>query len=190
MDFTLLSSLLLGLGLSSAAGFRLFVPAFALSAANYFGLVPLSTDMAWVGSLPALISLGVASVVELIAYFIPFVDNLLDTISAPAAAVCGTLLMGASISDIEPALKWIIAIIAGGGTAAAISGGTAVVRAKSSVLTAGVGNPVLATSEFGLASVLSVLSIFAPIIVGVLVISSLFFILKWRFSRINSKRQH
>lgn len=96
---------LLGLGLSSAVGFRVFVPALITSLAAYFGKIELAESMQWMGSLPAIVTFGVATVAEIVAYYIPFVDNLLDTISVPAAAICGSLLMGSTIIEMDPLIK-------------------------------------------------------------------------------------
>ena len=69
-------SIFLGIGLAASVGFRVFLPLFALSLAAYFGVWELNQHWVWIGSLAALIILGVATLVELLAYFIPWVDNL------------------------------------------------------------------------------------------------------------------
>ena len=73
-------SIFLGIGLASASGFRVFLPLFALSLASYFGIWELNENWLWIGSIPALITLGIATVSEIFGYYIPFIDNLLDTI--------------------------------------------------------------------------------------------------------------
>ena len=78
-EFDLALSVALGIGLAAATGLRLFVPMLVASAAAYTGHLPLSENFAWLATLPALILLGVAAAVEILAYYIPGVDNLLDT---------------------------------------------------------------------------------------------------------------
>ena len=71
-------------------------------------------------TLAGRIVLGVASVLEVGAYYIPVVDHLLDTIASPAAVVAGTVAAGALLpfgAEMHPAVKWAAALIAGGGAA-------------------------------------------------------------------------
>ena len=83
-------SIFLGIGLAASVGFRIFLPLFALSLASYFDVWDLNESWQWIGSLAAVITFGVATFVELFAYFIPFVDNLLDGFAVPLAAIAGT----------------------------------------------------------------------------------------------------
>lgn len=161
---TTLLSVFLGIGLAASAGFRVFVPLFAMSLAAYYGIIPVNDSFAWVASTPALIVLGVASVVESISYLVPFVDNLLDTIAVPLAGVAGTMVMAASVADLSPEMTWALAIIAGGGAAATIKGTAAAGRTVSTGTTGGLANPVISVGETGTAIGLSVLSIFLPIV--------------------------
>ena len=113
---------------------------------------------------PALIALGVASVAEFLAYYIPFVDHLLDMLAVPLSTVAGTLVAMSTFVDLPPVLSWGLALIAGGGLAGLISAGTATARVASTVKTAGLGNPVVATVETGGALVLSLLAWFLPLL--------------------------
>jgi hypothetical protein len=169
-DLDLALSIALGVGLAAATGFRVFLPMLVVSAAAYTGHLPLSENFAWVGTPSALMMLGVAALVEILAYYIPGVDNLLDTLATPAAVVAGTLVSAAVITDLPPMLKWTTAIIAGGGVAGLTQGVTALLRAKSTVLTAGVGNPVIATAELGGSLLVSLLALAAPLIALLVVI--------------------
>lgn len=178
----MLLSICLGVGLAASAGFRVFIPLFILSLASFFGFIPLSESWQWVASTPALIILGVASVVESISYLVPFVDNALDSLAIPLAGIAGTLVMASTLTDLSPALTWALAIVAGGGAATTIQGATTTTRAVSSATTAGVANPVVSVAETGTAIGLSVLSIFAPILAiiaaGLLIIGIVWFAVK------------
>lgn len=172
-------SICLGVGLAASAGFRVFIPLLILSFAGYMNWIPLQEDWAWAGSLTAIFVLAAASIFELIAYFIPYVDNLLDTISIPLAAIAGTLAMVSVVGDLDPIFSWTLAIIAGGGTAATIATTTSAARATSTTVTAGFGNSIISTLEAVFSTILSVLSIFAPFIAVIVVILTFFGIRKF-----------
>ena len=169
-DLDLALSIALGVGLAAATGFRVFLPMLVVSVAAYTGHLPLSENFAWLGMPSALMMLGVAALVEILAYYIPGGDNLLDALATPAAVIAGTLVSAAVITDVPPMLKWTTAIIAGGGVAGLTQGVTALLRAKSTVLTAGVGNPVIATVELGGSLLISLLALAAPLIALLVVI--------------------
>ncbi|HKF98788.1 MAG TPA: DUF4126 domain-containing protein, partial [Steroidobacteraceae bacterium] len=118
---------------------------------------------------PALLMLSVAALLEILAYYVPGVDNLLDAISTPAALIAGTVVSAAVMTELPPIVKWTTAVIAGGGAAGLTQGFTALLRAKSTLTTAGLGNHLVATGEIGAALVLSLLSLAAPLLAVVLV---------------------
>jgi len=162
--FDIALSIALGIGLAAAVGFRVFLPLLVASVAAHTGHLQLSDSFAWLGSLSAMTMLAVAAIVEILAYYIPAVDNLLDTITTPVALIAGTLVSAAVMVDLPPIVKWTTAIIAGGGAAGLTQGVTALLRAKSTALTGGLGNPVIATAELGGALLLSALALIAPLI--------------------------
>jgi hypothetical protein len=166
----LLTSIALGVGLAAAVGLRVFLPLLVLAIAGYAGAVPLSESFQWLATLPAVAMLAVAAVVEIAAYYVPGVDNLLDTIATPTALVAGTIAAAAVMTDLPPIVKWTTAVIAGGGAAGLTQGVTSLLRLKSTATTGGVGNPLVATGELGGAATLSLLAIFAPILALVLVV--------------------
>lgn len=157
-------SILIGIGLAASVGFRVFVPLFALSIAAHYNIIPLNESWAWVGSATAIITLGIATIVEIVAYFIPWLDNLLDTVAIPLAAIAGTAVMISTVAGLDPVMTWALAIIAGGGTATAIQTSSTAARMTSTATTAGIANPIVSTVETGTSIVLSILSIFVPII--------------------------
>ena len=157
-------SVFLGIGLAAAVGFRIFLPFLIVNLAARAGMMELSSGFEWIGTTPALILFSTASLLEILAYYIPWFDNLLDTITAPAAMICGTLVMASTMVDMAPWIKWTLAVIAGGGTAGLIKGSSTTTRAVSSITTAGLGNSVIATIEAVGSIVLSLLSIFIPVV--------------------------
>jgi hypothetical protein len=184
-DFDLAVSIALGVGLAAATGFRVFLPMLIVSAAAYSGHLPLGDSFAWLGTPSALTMLGVAAAAEILAYYVPGVDNLLDTLATPAAFVAGTIVSAAVMTDLPPMVKWTTAVIAGGGIAGLTQGATAVVRAKSTLFTGGFGNAAIATVELGGALLVSLLALAAPFaaLLVVVVFLWLAFRLLRRFSR-------
>src|SRR6266508_2903629 len=158
-------SLLVGIGLSAACGFRVFLPLLVVSIASNTGHLKLASGFAWMGSDAALIAFAVATVLEVAGYYIPWVDNLLDTIASPAAIIAGTLVTASLVTDMSPFLKWTLAVIAGGGIAGLVQGTTVLARSASSAGTGGLANPILATAELGGSLATSILSLVAPVLV-------------------------
>lgn len=157
-------SIALGIALATAVGFRVFLPLLVVSIAAYTGHLNISNSFVWLASLPAVIMLGVATAIEVFAYYIPAVDNLLDVIATPVAFAAGILVSAAVITDLPPMLKWTTALIAGGGAAGLTQTITTLLRAKSTAFTGGIGNPVLSTAETGSAVIISVLALIAPVV--------------------------
>lgn len=163
-------SIALGIGLAASAGFRVFVPLFALSLAAYFGVWPLNEQWQWLASPFAVMILAIACISETLAYLIPWFDNLLDTLAVPLAGIAGTAVMASTMADLNPAITWALAIIGGGGAAAAIKGVNAGGRAVSTATTGGVANPIFSIWETVSAAVMSFLAIFFPALAAIAVV--------------------
>jgi len=178
MDSELILSLLIGVGLSASVGFRIFIPFLVLSIFSLLGFVNLSSGFDWIGTYPALIAFGFASFIEIVAYFFPWFDNLLDAIAGPASIIAGALVMGSVLADFTPLLKWSLAIIAGGGLAGTIQHSTGLLRLTSSTTTGGIANPVLSTTEAGASFSLSALAILLPVVAFLLVLLLIIWVVK------------
>ena len=159
-----LLSVFVGVGLSAACGFRVFVPLLVMSVASLTGQMTLSPEFEWIGTYPALAAFAIATVFEIGAYYIPWVDNLLDAVAIPAATVAGTIVMASAVSEMSPFLKWALAVIVGGGVAGTIQGFTTITRIASTAATGGLGNPVVSTVEAGGSLLMSVLAIAVPVL--------------------------
>lgn len=170
-----LVSIGIGIALSAACGFRIFVPPLVMSIAAIAGHLPLSQDFQWMGTYPALFAFAVATCVEIAAFYIPWVDNLLDTVSTPTAVAVGTFITAAVLPHNDPLLQWTLAVIAGGGTSGIIQALTSMTRLSSTALTGGIGNAVVATLEFLSAFALSVMAILVPLLALTLVAGLLIF---------------
>lgn len=183
-------SAFIGIGLAAATGFRVFLPMFAVSLASYFQWIPMNDHFEWLAGLPTLITTGIATIIEILAYYIPIIDHLLDTISVPMATIAGSVLFASQFADLGTFPQCALALIAGGGTAATISTGFAGIRAASTATTAGVGNSVVSTTETAGAGIMTVLAMIFPILASIfaiiLVILIVFFGRKfWRKLRVN-----
>jgi hypothetical protein len=176
-----LLSVALGVGLAAAVGLRVFAPLLVVSVAAWSGHLPLAEGFAWVGTVPALAMLSVATLAEVLAYYVPGVDNLLDALATPVALAAGTLVAAAVMTDLPPLVKWTTAVIAGGGAAGLTQGVTSLLRVKSTALTGGLGNAVLATGELGGSLGISLLALAAPLVALVVVIVACWLIV--RFAR-------
>jgi len=172
-----LLSICIGIGLSAACGFRVFVPPLVMSIASLFGHLTLSPSFEWMGSYPALVVFAVATAIEIAAYYIPWVDNLLDTIATPMAIAAGTFVTASVIPEGDPMLQWTVALIAGGGAAGTIQAFTGIGRLASTMMTGGLGNPLISTIESGGSIILSGLAIAVPVFAVCLVAVLLVFTL-------------
>lgn len=176
-----LISIALGVGLAAAVGLRVFLPLLVLAVGAWTGKIPLTESFQWLATLPAVLTLGVATLIEIAAYYLPGVDHALDVIAAPMALVAGSVAAAAVMTDLPPLLKWTTAIIAGGGAAGLTQGLSSLLRVKSAATTGGLGNPVVATGEWGGALLLSLLAVFVPVIAVIVVVLLLWMVV--RFAR-------
>jgi hypothetical protein len=177
MDLNIASliSVALGVGLAAATGFRIFVPLLVAGLAARSGYIPLTDGFQWLSSTPALLTLGTAAVFEVLAYYIPGVDHVLDVIASPATVGAGVVASAAVMADIPPAIMWPVAIIAGGGIAGLTKGSTATLRAATGLSTGGLGNPVVSTIETVGATAFSIAAILVPL----LAVAGIIFLLYW-----------
>ena len=172
--------LCIGIGLSAACGFRVFVPLLVMSLASILGWFEPMQGFEWLTMPSVCIALAIATVCEITAYYIPWVDNALDTIATPAAMVAGTLTtMAVSSGEMSQFASWAAAIIVGGGTAGVVQMSTVAVRGVSTATTGGVANPVISTGEWIGAAVLSVLSFIVPVFVVFVVLLTLIWAIRW-----------
>ncbi len=172
-------SIMIGVALSATCGFRVFVPLLAVNIgtraldADGQPLIELAGGFDWLSSDIALMVFLVATLFEIGGYYIPWIDNLLDTIASPASIVAGTVITASFVTGMDPWLQWLLGVIAGGGAAGAVQATTVVARAGSTVTTGGLGNPIVASVETSgafLGSALSIVAVKFAIVVFVLLL--------------------
>ena len=172
-------SIMIGVALSATCGFRVFVPLLAVNIgtraldADGQPRIELADGFDWLSSDIALMVFLVATLFEIGGYYIPWIDNLLDTIASPASIVAGTVITASFVTGMDPWLQWLLGVIAGGGAAGAVQATTVVARAGSTVTTGGLGNPIVASVETSgafLGAALSIVAVEFAIVVFVLLL--------------------
>ncbi|WP_373053070.1 DUF4126 domain-containing protein [Thioalkalivibrio sp.] len=176
-DLGTVSALMAGISLSAAAGLRVFLPVLALGLASRLGLLELGEEFAWLSSNPVLVVVGIAALLEAGAYYIPVVDNLLDTLATPAAIGGGTVIVTSLLPEMHGLLQWGTGALLGGGAAGIVQGTTVLARGVSTTSTGGVANPLIATSETGGSLLAIAFALLTPLVFGVLVILALVWLL-------------
>jgi hypothetical protein len=184
-SFELLLSVALGVGLAAATGFRVFIPLLVAGLAARAGWVPLVDSFAWLQSTPALVVLGTAAAMEILAFYVPGVDHALDVIAGPLTIAAGILVSASVMVDMPPQVRWPIAVIAGGGIAGITKATAALIRAKTAAVTGGLGNPVVSTAETAGAATVSIIAVIAPLLCLALAIV----IVVWMVRRLRRRRQ-
>ncbi len=159
-----LIGLLIGIGLSAACGLRVFIPMLGMSIAAISGHITPSHGFEWIGTWPALIAFATATLLEIGAYYVPFIDHLVDVLITPTAIVAGIILTASTLGDTSQFLKWSLAIIAGGGVAAVVQGGTMAFRAASTGSTGGMANFLVASGELFGSTLLTIFAILIPVL--------------------------
>jgi|TARA_B110000263_G_scaffold180469_1_gene158063 hypothetical protein len=179
-------SLSLGLGLAAACGFRVFIPPLMMGLASRFDLYELEGSFVWVGETWAIGVFAMATLVEVGGYYIPWVDNLLDTIATPAAIIGGIFVTSASLEgEMDQSMQWMLAIIAGGSTAGVIQIGTVATRAVSTTTTGGLANPLISTLEALASIVCIILSLFLVVIIPLILVFLIWVAIKYIMKRNN-----
>ncbi|MFD2570227.1 DUF4126 domain-containing protein [Spirosoma soli] len=166
-----------GVGLAACCGFRIFVPLLIASAATKLGLIGPVNNFEWLSAWPTLIGLSVATVFEIGAYYIPWLDNLLDTLATPVSVIAGTLLSTSFLHIDNPILHWGLGLMLGGGSAGIVQAGTSLLRLGSTATTGGVANPAVATGENIASLGLSLLTVLLPLVAAVVIAIVLLFII-------------
>ncbi|MCO6458989.1 MAG: DUF4126 domain-containing protein [Pirellulaceae bacterium] len=186
--FETLIAVCLGLGLAASCGFRVFVPLLLIALAAKAEMLALAPAFEWLGSWPAIGTLTVATLLEIGAYYVPWLDNLLDSVSAPAAVAAGIVAAAACVTDMDPLLKWSLAVIAGGGSAGTIKLGMTGLRAMATATTGGLANWVVSTIEWLVSLALSLLALFIPILAALLSLILVVFLVRFAWSWLVRRR--
>ncbi len=162
--------IILGICLSACAGLRAFLPLLIIGALQRMGYLQVGQTFGWIGSNPALIVFGTATLVEIVGDKVPVLDHTLDSIGTFVKPIAGTILFSTVILKMDPILAVVLGIIAGGSISELVHLKKATVRGGSTALTAGIANPFLSIFEDLGAFIGTALSIIAPILAFILLL--------------------
>lgn len=170
MDTTaILLAALLGLGLSASTGLNTFLPLLLLSAAARFQIagITLGEKFQWLASDTAIGVLIVACIVEIIGDKIPAVDHFLDSVATFIRPLAATVATASALTgaDVDPVVAAVGGLIIGAPVSLGFHTLKAATRVGSSAATFGCANPVLSLIEDVISLAISLLAIFAPIVV-------------------------
>jgi hypothetical protein len=182
-------SVIIGVALSATCGFRVFVPFLGMAIACKAGHLTLSPGFEWIASYPAIVAFAVAAVFEIATYYIPWLDNIMDSITTPAAIVAGTIITASVIGDVSPLLQWSLAIIAGGGVAGTIQASSVILRGTSTVTTGGIANPIVSTFELIASIVGTILALVLPIIAISLILLFIIYLF-FKYMKLKASKQN
>jgi hypothetical protein len=169
-----------GIAIAAACGLRAFLPLLALGLGVHFGWLHVPSGSAWIGTLPVLVALTWATILEVGADKIPALDHALDVIATFLRPAAAAIAAWCTFSGVHPAIAVAAALILGGG-ALGIHLTKAKVRLGSSALTLGHANPAISFVEDGVTTLLSTIALVAPIAAAAgVVVLVLAFVLKTR----------
>jgi hypothetical protein len=175
-----LTGILSGFGLSTSAGLNAYIPLLVVAlVARYTDLLELNKpwDTLTNGWIIALLFLLV--LVEFFADKIPAVNHANDAVQTFVRPVAGAIVFAASaqvISDLHPVLALAAGLLLAGGVHAVKS---LAVRPAVTATTGGVGNVPVSILEDFISTVLSVLAIVIPIVIGSILVL-IFSLVIWR----------
>ena len=176
------STLSLALGSAWTSGINLYATVTVLGVIQKFGWAKLP------GGLDVLDNwaiIGVAGVLYLIEFFadkIPYLDSVWDVVHTFIRIPAGVVVAYAATYQMDPGI-YIPAALIGGGLAFSSHGTKAAVRIGANVSPEPVSNWILSLVEDIIAFVGTLLAVFAPIIIAiVLVIFAIFFF--WFFPKV------
>ncbi len=180
---SLILALLLGLGLSASTGLNTFLPLLLLAAAAKFEIagITLGEKFEWLSSDVAIIVLIIACVAELVADKVPAVDHFLDTIGTFVRPVAGATAVASVLTDVDPMVAALVGIMMGAPTSLGFHTLKAGTRVASSAATFGCANPLISIVEDLFSLILTVISIFVPVLVPIVL--GLFIFVLWKVAK-------
>jgi len=146
----LAAQLMLGMGLAACAGLRAWLPLLLLSVMARTGYITLGAGFEFLAREDALVILGVATIIEVVADKVVGLDHLLDAVGTIARPAAGAVLASAVLVNLDPLAAAILGLIAGGASSLLVHSSKSIVRAKTTALVpihGGAGNAVVSTAE-------------------------------------------
>lgn len=153
-------------GLSAAAGLNAYIPLLLVSILARAGLVHLGAPYDVMGQTWCVVLLAVLCVVELIVDKVPGADHVNDVIQSFVRPTAGAILFASqtgTMTGVHPGVWIVIGLLFSG----MVHGTKMAVRPVVNLTTGGIGAPVVSTLEDLMSTVISLVAIFAPILVVV-----------------------
>lgn len=157
-------------GLSFSAGLNAYIPLLVVGLmARYTDWIQLSPPWDTLSNPWVLLVLVVLLLIEFFADKVPAVNHINDAIQTFVRPVAGAIVFAASahaLTHVSPVIAMICGLLVSG----AVHGAKALaVRPAVTVTTGGLANPLVSTAEDILATILSVVAILVPIVLGALI---------------------
>jgi hypothetical protein len=177
-------------GLSASAGLNAYIPLLVIGViAHYTNWVKLTPPYDLLANPWILILVGVLLIIEMLADKVPAVNHINDIIQTIFRPTAGAIVFAASahaLTGIHPLLALACGLLVAGSVHTVKS---AAIRPAVTATTGGAANVPVSIAEDVVATVLSILSIVIPILVGVILIILLALIIWWFWRRATRRRQ-
>ena len=180
----LLTGIFTAFGLSASAGLNAYIPLLVVGLlARYTSLIHLNQPWDTLSNPWIILLLCVLVIIEMLADKLPVVNHINDLIQTVIRPAAGAVAFAASanvVTDVHPALAMAAGLLVAGTVHVAKAG---VMRPIVTATTGGVANTPVSIAEDVTSTLLSVLSILMPIIIGTLLIVLIAFLFYWLAKR-------
>ncbi|MDQ3003864.1 MAG: DUF4126 domain-containing protein [Chloroflexota bacterium] len=184
----LLTGIFTAFGLSASAGLNAYIPLLIVGLiGRYTELMKLNAPWDTLSNPWIILMLSGLVIVEMLADKLPAVNHLNDLIQTLIRPAAGAVAFAASanvVTDVSPVLALACGLLVAGSVHVAKAGA---VRPMVTATTAGAGNIPVSIAEDIVATVLSILAIVLPILVGTLMVVLAAFIIWWLYRRSNKE---
>ena len=180
----LLTGIFTAFGLSASAGLNAYIPLLVVGLlARYTTFIHLNQPWDTLSNPWIILLLCVLVIIEMLADKVPVVNHINDLIQTVIRPAAGAVAFAASanvVTDVSPVLALAAGLLVAGTVHVAKAG---VVRPIVTATTAGTANTPVSIAEDVTSTVLSLLSILMPLIVGTLIIVMIAFLIYWLYKR-------
>ena len=180
----LLTGIFTAFGLSASAGLNAYIPLLVVGLlARYTNLIHLNQPWNTLSNPWIILLLCVLVIIEMLADKAPLVNHINDLIQTVIRPAAGAIAFAAStnvVTEIHPAIAMAAGLLVAGTVHVAKAG---VLRPIVTATTGGVANTPVSIAEDVTSTLLSVLSILMPIVIGTLLIVLVAFLFYWLSKR-------
>src|SRR5678816_1421337 len=182
----LLTGIFTAFGLSASAGLNAYIPLLLVGLlARYTNLIHLNAPWDTLSNPWIVLMLCILVIIEMLADKIPAVNHLNDLVQTLIRPAAGAIAFAASanvVTNVSPVLALACGLLVAGTVHVAKAGA---LRPAVTVTTGGAGNIPVSIAEDIVSTVLSIVAIILPILVGTLLIVLAAFIVYWLYKRSN-----